>query len=109
MSSEEIGSHHPGQKFFCSNFSARIVKKELTLSAISVESVILLSSLSLKKSGTLVCLFFPRRLFKVFHIGLILNLFASISEVMYDFLEVRNKLFIRFLNLVYLILFSEVG
>ena len=54
-------------------------------------------------------LFLPRRLFKVFHIGLILNLFASISEVMYDFLEVRNKLFSRFLNLVYLILFSEVG
>ena len=29
--------------------------------------------------------------------------------MMYDFLEVRYKLFSSFLNLVYLILFSEVG
>ena len=28
---------------------------------------------------------------------------------MYDFFEMRSKLFSRFLNLVYLILFSEVG
>ena len=63
------------------------VKKELMLSAILVESVILFPSLSRKKSGNLVCLFLPRRLFKVFHVCLILNLFASISAAMYDFLE----------------------
>ena len=85
------------------------MKREWKLSAILVESVILFPSLSLKKSGNLVCLFLPRRLFKVFHVCLILNLFVSISAVMYDFLEVGNKLFSRFLNLVYLILFSKVG
>ena len=46
-----------------------LVKKSLKWSGISVESVILFTSLSLKKSGSLVWLFLPRRLFSAFQVS----------------------------------------
>ena len=69
----------------------------------------MLPSGSLKKSGNLVCLFLPSTLFSVFRVSFILNLFNSISAVIWDFLAARSKLFNMFLYLVYLSLFSVAG
>ena len=55
---EVIGNHHPGWRFFSVSLVTILVKKQLKLLAIWVESVILFPSLSLKKSGNFVCFLF---------------------------------------------------
>ena len=86
-----------------------MVKNSLKLFAIFFESVILLPSESLKKSGNFISLFLPRTLFKVFHVSFMLNLFKSISAVVWDFFATRSRLFKIFLYLVYFSLLSVVG
>ena len=74
-----------------------------------LESVILLPSETLKKSGNFISLFLPSTLFRVCHVSFMLNLFKSISALMWDFFATRSRLFKIFLYLVYFSLLSVVG